>query len=277
MKLFYSITEISKLLSEKEITLVDVRDKDSFVEGHIPGAVNIPEIFSYLSMSTEEGLAKIIKTFEPKFNAAGAFNSKPIVFYSDCLSAAYGAASRGYLLSRYLGHEDAGIYAGGLNEWLNFNKDLEFGDVEPLDGNFTVNINNNIYVTKEDVLNAIDDENIILLDDRDEEEWVGVSSSPYGKDFAPRKGRIKGAKWIAWNKFIFRTNNMVQFRSDKEIKNLCLNEGISQSNEIIIYCFKGSRASNTYLALKTAGFEKIKVYFASWNEWSRDPSLPIEQ
>lgn len=43
-----------------------------------------------------------------------------------------------------------------------------------------------------------------------------------------------------------------------------------------MYCFKGARASNTFIALRNAGFNKLKNYFASWNEWSRDPSLPID-
>ena len=40
--------------------------------------------------------------------------------------------------------------------------------------------------------------------------------------------------------------------------------------------FKGARASNTLVALKEAGVENVTLYFGSWNEWSRDPSLPIE-
>ncbi|CAI8010274.1 Thiosulfate sulfurtransferase [Geodia barretti] len=46
--------------------------------------------------------------------------------------------------------------------------------------------------------------------------------------------------------------------------------------DVIVYCFKGARASNTYLALKDAGFENVSNYFASWNEWSRDDKLEID-
>ncbi|MEO0829940.1 MAG: rhodanese-like domain-containing protein, partial [Pseudomonadota bacterium] len=46
--------------------------------------------------------------------------------------------------------------------------------------------------------------------------------------------------------------------------------------EVIIYCFKGARASNSFLALKEAGVQKVGIYFGSWNEWSRDESLPID-
>ena len=40
---------------------------------------------------------------------------------------------------------------------------------------------------------------------------------------------------------------------------------------------QGPRASNTLVALKEAGIKNVSLYFGSWNEWSRDPSLPIEE
>jgi thiosulfate/3-mercaptopyruvate sulfurtransferase len=46
---------------------------------------------------------------------------------------------------------------------------------------------------------------------------------------------------------------------------------------VIVYCFKGARASNTFVALEEAGIKDVGIYFGSWNEWSRDPSLPIEE
>ena len=42
----------------------------------------------------------------------------------------------------------------------------------------------------------------VLLDVRDVDEWIAESSSPYGKDFAPRKGRLPGATWIEWYRFM---------------------------------------------------------------------------
>jgi thiosulfate/3-mercaptopyruvate sulfurtransferase len=74
-----------------------------------------------------------------------------------------------------------------------------------------------------------------------------------------------------------KKGKVAYFKSDKKIRNLCRKNKIDESKEIIIYCFKGSRASNTYMALKLAGFNKVRVYFASWNEWGRYPGLPIEK
>ena len=56
----------------------------------------------------------------------------------------------------------------------------------------------------------------------------------------------------------------------------CASVGITPQTPVVLYCFKGARASNTLVALKEAGVENVTLYFGSWNEWSRDPSLPIE-
>ena len=68
-----------------------------------------------------------------------------------------------------------------------------------------------------------------------------------------------------------------RFKSNNEILAECATVGIAENTPVYLYCFKGARASNTFLALKNAGVKDVRMYFGSWNEWSRDPSLPIEE
>jgi 3-mercaptopyruvate sulfurtransferase SseA len=49
---------------------------------------------------------------------------------------------------------------------------------------------------------------LISLDVRDVDEWIGGSSSPCGKDYAPRKGRIPGAKWRRGTRCVPRSGTM---------------------------------------------------------------------
>ncbi len=42
-----------------------------------------------------------------------------------------------------------------------------------------------LFVDLEDMKMAVADPAVVKLDTRDVDEWVGTSSSPYGKDFAP--------------------------------------------------------------------------------------------
>ncbi|MDG9977330.1 sulfurtransferase [Ectopseudomonas oleovorans] len=66
------------------------------------------------------------------------------------------------------------------------------------------------------------------------------------------------------------------FKSASQVRALAAERGLTPDDEIIIYCFKGARAANTYVAMKLAGFDKLRIYLGSWNEWSRDERLPIE-
>ena len=127
------------------------------------------------------------------------------------------------------------------------------------------------------MLDAVKDAAVVKLDVRDIDEWIAESSSPYGKDFCPRKGRIPGAKWLEWYRMMKPTPSGPMLKSKEEVLAECATVGITPDTPVAIYCFKGARASNTYLALKEAGVKDVKIYFGSWNEWSRDPSLPIEE
>jgi rhodanese-related sulfurtransferase len=37
-----SIDEVKALMAKKQVVLIDVRDPQSFADGHIPGAINVP-------------------------------------------------------------------------------------------------------------------------------------------------------------------------------------------------------------------------------------------
>ncbi|MGU2420798.1 hypothetical protein [Burkholderia cenocepacia] len=70
--------------------------------------------------------------------------------------------------------------------------------LEVMQASFPVLSESELLVTTEQMLAALADPTIKLLDNRDKDEWLGESSSPYGKDFAPRKGRIPGSVWLEW-------------------------------------------------------------------------------
>jgi len=274
-KILYTLHETQALLEEGSVLLVDIRDQDTFAEGHIPGAVNMPEIFSFLSESNPEGLAALQRTFAASFSRVGVTHDQKVIFYEDSFDTRYGASCRGYWLARYLGHRDCGILDGGFWAWQQYGLPEETVEIPPTPSRFIPDPNHAMMATREDVFMALGDPGTILLDNRDANEWLGHTSSPYGFDFAPRRGRIPTARWIEWYSFMSR-DAIPAFRPAHEIRALCASQRIFPDSEIIIFCFKGSRAANTYVALKLAGFNRLRVYFASWNEWSRDPDLPIE-
>ncbi|MCK5499243.1 MAG: rhodanese-like domain-containing protein, partial [Gammaproteobacteria bacterium] len=51
--------EVTRLINHENAEVLDLRSAEEFEKGHIPGAVNIPEMFTTLSMTTPEGLQEM--------------------------------------------------------------------------------------------------------------------------------------------------------------------------------------------------------------------------
>ena len=274
-KILYSPEEAESLVREGRAVLLDIRDQEPFEQGHIPGAVNVPDVFYYLAETTADGLDALHRQFAEIFGAAGLDGDKIAIVYEDALNAQYGGSCRGYWLLSYLGYPAAGILDGGLRAWTGSGRGLEKGKQLAETAQFPLNPQPELMVTLDEMRAEVAGGQAQLLDNRDRDEWLGESSSPYGKDFVPRKGRLPGATWLEWYSLMV-DGEIPRFKSPDEIREIAAECGLSPDDDIIIYCFKGARASNTFVALRLAGFRHLRIYLGSWNEWSKDPELPIE-
>ena len=268
--------ELAALQEQESIVVIDTRDPEDYAVSHIPGAVNIREIFTYLGTSTPEGLESLQKLFAELLGAAGLSGEERAVIYEDAMNKGYGQSCRGYFLLKYLGYSKVSILHGGYKSWQSAGLPTTSEVPTPQKKSFPLNVDSSIMITKEEMLLSLTNPEIVKLDNRDYDEWVAASSSPYGVDFCPRKGRIPGAVWIEWYRLMVPDSEVPVFRPKEEILAICNEVGITPDSMVYIYCFKGSRASNTLIALKEAGINNVRNYFGSWNEWSRDSSLPIE-
>ena len=270
-----SAAELATLMKGEPVVLIDTRDADTYAAGHIPGAVNLREVFTFLATSSVEGLKELKSTFTKALGAAGLSGTETAVFYEDALNSGYGQSCRGYYLLTWLGYPKIKVLNGGFSAWKAAGLPTSTEAATPVAATFPELPMADVMLTKDDMLAALGTDTV-LLDVRDIDEWIGDSSSPYGKDFAPRKGRIPGAKWLEWYRFMKPSSTGPMIKSPDEVKAECATAGISTDDTVYLYCFKGARASNTFLALKQAGFDDVRMYFGSWNEWSRDDALPIE-
>ncbi|WP_372972167.1 sulfurtransferase [Marinobacter sp.] len=273
-------TELKAALdnNDDDILLIDVRDAADYAVEHIPGAVNVPDIFYHLTTTSDDELSATYQKFEDILSGVGLQPGQKAVLYEDGLTTRFGSSCRGWWLLSHLGHDNTAILDKGLAGWkaTGFVTDNHTVAVTPSD--FKVAVNNDIIATRDDVLAAIEDDSVVLLDNRDAREWLCEGSSPYdadGVDYSPRRGRIPTARWLEWYELL-DDSDIPSFKSASEIVDILAARGIHKDDDIIIYCFKGSRASNTFAALKMAGFTRLRNYLGSWYEWSADESLPIE-
>lgn len=278
--------ELKAMMATEKVVPIDARDAEQYEKGHIPGAVNIPDIFYYLAMTTPDGLKAFEEHFAGLFGEAGLTGEETAVIYEGGFSL---KSPRGYVILEYLGYPKMAVLASGMKGWTGAGYETTAEVPEPAGTaeDFPVDVTPEVFVTRDQMLSALDDPNVVRLDVRDEEEWMGESSSPYGVDFVPRKGRIPNATWLDWNVLLTMgqqtkgTFNVVadkgEFKAMDEVEKSLADGGVTKDKNIILYCFKGARTSSTYLAMRMLGYDNVRTYFGSWNEWAQDDSLPIEE
>jgi thiosulfate/3-mercaptopyruvate sulfurtransferase len=276
-KVLLTPAELAPMIGTPDIVVIDTRSPDAYAAGHIPGAVNVHDIFTYLAMSTPAGMAELKQKFADIFGAAGLSGAETAVIYEASMNTGFGQSCRGYFLLKFLGYPRAMVLHGGFAAWQAAGGEVTTEAATPTPATFPlVDTGTDMMIGRDEMLAALDAPDIVKLDVRDVDEWVGESSSPYGKDFCPRKGRIPGSKWIEWYRLMKPTPDGPMFKAPDEIMAECHTVGITPQTPVYLFCFKGARASNTLVALKEAGIQDVRLYFGSFNEWSRDPSLPVE-
>ncbi len=277
-KVLLDPTDLATRIHDDNVIMIDTRDPDSFNAGHIPGAVNAHDIFTYLATSTAEGKKELQTKFAEIFGNAGLSGKELAVVYEQSMNTGFGQSCRGYYLLKFLGYPRASVLHGGYKAWTDADLPTTTQTSNPKPKLFPIDPQAaSLIVDAKTMLEAVNDPDIIKLDVRDVDEWIGASSSPYGADFCPRKGRIPGARWLEWYRMMKPGKNGAVFKTKDEITAECQTVGITPDTPVILYCFKGARTSSTFVALKEAGVKDVRTYFGSWNEWSRDALLPIEE
>jgi len=116
-------------------------------------------------------------------------------------------------------------------------------------------------VTTTELASRLGEPGLVILDVRSTDEFTGARGSPCD----PRQGHIPGARHL-------EVMSLLGAASVEAIRELV---GAEQGAEVIAYCHSGARSAHAVTALELAGYA-ARNYSASWHEWSRDDSLPIE-
>lgn len=148
---------------------------------------------------------------------------------------------------------------------------------------YTIDLNKVNYdyiASKDELLKAVEDilakgqkSNYAIIDSRGFEEIMGERKL----DNAARGGHMPGAKFIEW-KNVTDFEKKLSFQELDKIQKVFEQNGITKDKTIYAYCHVGAgRSSHIITALELLGYQNVKVYTGSWDEWANDMNLPIRR
>lgn len=252
------------------VLLVDARPTPDYARGHLPDAINLDTFFYVNEHTDPEGLQAIEADWARMLGEAGITPSDTVVFY-DAGTENY--APRGAFMLRYLGHEASHVLHGGIAGWRAAGRAVTTAPSErqPMPGGRSpINPRRTMIATADEVAAALDDPNVVVMDVRARDEYVGKLEMQGN----PRLGRLPGVAYVEWTSLLV---DKERYKDPAEMRRILTAAGVVPEKDVIIYCQRSHRATNAYTALEHLGYPHVRVYPGSFYEWSRREDLPVEQ
>ena len=283
-----SVESAYELLNDTTAVFIEVSKKASYEAGHIENAIHVwrPD---YSSKPNNEygGMRASRLEMETFLSEKGIQPNDLIVLYD--AKGNCEALRLAWLLNLY-GHTQNLVINGGKVAWkkagLELSREASPTLPSPTAYQFVNALDTNSLATFEEVLKAIENPNILLVDTREPEEFFGQPFKKEGKVYSWKKGAstygcIPTALHLNWSNAVDLKDDH-RFKSLKDLKYNVEQAGLTPDKEIIVYCHSGVRSAHTYYVLKEIlGYPNVKNYDGSWVEWSylyqQNPAIPIEQ
>lgn len=254
------------------LRVVEVADQISkYLRGHIPGAVGWDRV-----QDMEHPVRADLPTpeqFSDLMSWSGIAADTTVVLYSDGLDR---HATWAFFVMKLFGHKDVRLLNGGKLKWEQEGRPLTPEETSVTPTRYRIQKNDfSIRATRDEVLRALDKPSVVLLDVRTPEEFEGGEHPEHPQTGIRRRGHIPGAVHCPWEQSLKPDGS---FKSLKELRRLYQSLGITPDKEVITYCRLGVRASHSWFVLKhVLGYDMVRLYDGSWNEWGNLVGAPIEK
>ena len=128
---------------------------------------------------------------------------------------------------------------------------------------------------RDDVVAAIGDPDVVLVDARSPREYSGELIAPPGSlEGAQRGGHIPGAISVPWDLAVTEAGT---FKPRDQLIELYRRAGVGPEHRVITYCRIGERSSHSWFVLhELLGYPRVQNYDGSWSEWGSSIGFPIE-
>jgi len=245
------------------VRIVDLRAEDAYRRGHIPGAVHLSP--HQLKDPDNEVYVIAPDRFARLMGDLGIGNDTTVVGYDDQGGL---FAARLWWVLEYYGHAQAKVLNGGWNKWVQEKRPVTAAVPDPQPVAFAVKPDPTKLSLVDDLLTDLKRPDVVILDARSPGEYSGFDVR------ARRGGHIPGAVNREWVRNL-TTDAVKTFRPAAELRKLYEAAGVTRDKAVITYCQTGVRAAHAHFTLRLLGYDRVRNYDGSWQEWGNRPDLPI--
>jgi thiosulfate/3-mercaptopyruvate sulfurtransferase len=263
MDLLISPQDLYKLIKKQDNTIIsDTRSFSEYKNGHVPGAVNIDLFQLHWFDTTKRGIKDFNRQSRIWLSNIGITKDSKVIFYDNVSGV---SAARGVWLLIYFSHKKVCMLDGGFEKWKKDRYPVEVKSNPLRNVRFAGKPNFKVIANANEVRRSLSNKNVKIVDARSKREFNGSDVR------ASRRGHIPSAININWEDNI--ENDI--FKSKEKLSKIY--SKIPKNSQVITYCQGGYRAANAFVALKTLGYKKVKMYLGSWGEWGNRLELPVEK
>lgn len=267
-ELLIETAELARALKSPNVRLIDAVEPTLYGRAHIPGAVNLfYQDLSKLEEKKKSGFPLSPEEAETLFGEAGIDEKTPVIVYD----GGEGPSASGvwYVLT-FFGHKNARVLNGGLRKWLKEGRPVTQEVFRPEKRRFAARPQPGMAVKADWVAKNLQNKGLIFLDARSFKEYIGEDLRGVA-----RGGHLPGAVHLEWVK---AGEKLETFKPADKLRQVFEGRGITKDKELVTYCQVGvGRATDLLLALKLIGYDNVRLYTGSWQEWANDPALSIEK
>ena len=241
-----------------------------WVAGHIPGSqhVDVPSQFSDNSSRLHYAHPEP-QAIADELARLGIAEGREVVVYDT--TGTMWAARLWYLL-RWIG-VPARVLDGGYAAWVAGGQPIASGEAEPAASvaPWKAQAVGRAWVSKQELLERSADDERPLVCSLPAGSFTGTDPTRYA-----RRGRIPGSVNVS-SRDLFTGAGTVKSRVEMILAYDAAGVDVAEnSEEVLLYCGGGISASANALTLAAIGQKAVRIYDGSLEEWSADPSMPLE-
>lgn len=263
----------------ENLVVLDIRNaidggtRETFEQGHIPGAV----YSSYTGDGWRQkegdvpGKLPPVEDLERLIGSLGINNDTDVVIVPAGVgSTDFGSAARVYWTFKVLGHDDVAILNGGHRAWVEAGNEVETGWNAPSSAKFEADFRPELIADTDEVQQARD-AGVQLVDNRPAKQYQGEEKHPAAR----AAGTIPDSLNLPQGQLV---EDGTAFVVDREkLQTLMDQAGVSGDGKTITFCNTGHWAAIGWFTLsELAGIEDVAMYDGSMTEWTQDENRPLQ-